>query len=57
MSACLILIRILTLCISGVLKEVDAAEGPLSLTSSVVFMVRYIRQAVNRLRLCSHKGK
>lgn len=47
----------LIFCVSGMLKEVDAAIGLLSLTSSMVFMVRYIRQAVTRLRLRSQKGK
>lgn len=46
-----------TFCVPGMLKEVDAAVGPLSLASRMVFMVRYIRQAVSRLRLHSQRGK
>ncbi|KAM4719342.1 LOW QUALITY PROTEIN: AF4/FMR2 family member 1 [Anableps anableps] len=40
---------------SGVFTELDAAMGPLSLISSMSFMVRYIRQGVNWLRLDSLK--
>ncbi|XP_023194032.1 AF4/FMR2 family member 3 [Xiphophorus maculatus] len=40
---------------SGVLTELDASMGPLRLMSNMSFMVRYIRQGVNWLRLDSRK--
>ncbi|KAM4634327.1 AF4/FMR2 family member 1 isoform 2-T2 [Polymixia lowei] len=40
---------------SGVLSELDAAMGPLSLTSNINFMVRYTRQGLHWLRLDSQK--
>ncbi|XP_014906844.1 AF4/FMR2 family member 4 isoform X1 [Poecilia latipinna] len=40
---------------SGVLAELDASMGPLSLMSNMSFMVRYVRQGVNWLRLDSRK--
>ncbi|XP_008422007.1 AF4/FMR2 family member 4 isoform X2 [Poecilia reticulata] len=40
---------------SGVLTELDASMGPLSLMSNMSFMVRYVRQGVNWLRLDSRK--
>lgn len=40
---------------SGVFAELDTAMGPLSLVSSMSFMVRYIRQGVSWLRLDSQK--
>ncbi|XP_054908464.1 AF4/FMR2 family member 1 isoform X2 [Poeciliopsis prolifica] len=45
----------LTLKGSGVLTELDATMGPLSLMSNMSFMVRYIRQGVDWLRLESRK--
>lgn len=39
------------------LRELDAAAGPLNLASSMTSMVRYTRQAVHWLRLHSQKGK
>ncbi|XP_038130904.1 AF4/FMR2 family member 4 isoform X1 [Cyprinodon tularosa] len=40
---------------SGISTELDAALGPLKLISSMSFMVRYIRQGINWLRLDSQK--
>ncbi|XP_061782766.1 AF4/FMR2 family member 1 [Nerophis lumbriciformis] len=42
---------------SGVLAKLDSLVGPLSLTSSVSFMVRYTRQGVLWLRTDSQKRK
>nr|XP_040053508.1 AF4/FMR2 family member 1 isoform X1 [Gasterosteus aculeatus aculeatus] len=42
---------------SGMLTELDAVMGPLSLASSMSSMVAYARQAVHWLRLDSQKGK
>ncbi|XP_042364862.1 AF4/FMR2 family member 4 isoform X2 [Plectropomus leopardus] len=42
---------------SGLLTELDAVMGPLSLTSSMSSMVRYTRQGVHWLRLDSQKVK
>ncbi|KAL6096740.1 aff1 [Pungitius sinensis] len=42
---------------SGMLGELDAVMGPLSLASSMSSMVSYARQAVHWLRLDSLKGK
>ncbi|KAM8828850.1 AF4/FMR2 family member 1 isoform 2-T2 [Spinachia spinachia] len=42
---------------SGMLTELDAVMGPLSLASSMSSMVSYTRQAVHWLRLDSQKGK
>ncbi|KAK5617684.1 hypothetical protein CRENBAI_001662 [Crenichthys baileyi] len=40
---------------SGMLAELDAVMGPLSLISRMSFMIRYIRQGVNWLKLDSQK--
>uniref|UniRef100_A0A3Q3AMW2 AF4/FMR2 family member 1-like n=1 Tax=Kryptolebias marmoratus TaxID=37003 RepID=A0A3Q3AMW2_KRYMA len=42
-------------CVSGLLAELDAAVCPLSLTSTMSSMVRYVRQGVHWLRLDSQK--
>lgn len=45
----------LSLYVPGMLTELDAVMGPLSLASSMNSMVRYIRQGVDWLRLDSQK--
>lgn len=45
-----------SLYVSGMLTELDAVLGPLSLTSSMTSMVRYTRQGVDWLRLDSRTG-
>lgn len=43
--------------VSGMLTELDTVMGPLSLTSSMSFLVRYTRQGVHWMRLDSQKVK
>ena len=43
--------------VSGMLTELDAVMGPLSLTSSMSFLVRYTRQGVHWMRLDCQKVK
>lgn len=47
----------IVLYVPGMLTELDAVMGPLSLASSMSSMVAYARQAVHWLRLDSQKGK